>query len=685
MFVTQVPSLGDFGGRASTFGNQGTSVAQVARGGDLMIRYQDGSLRNLTKEAGFGVDGLQGETAIAVREPTIHWSGTKAVFSMVVGTPTEASERMGKQFFWQMYEVSNFGQGQKVSITKLPQPLNYNHVSPLYATDDRILFTSDMPRSGLPHLYPNLDEYESTLVVSGIWSLDPTNGDLHILNHTPSGALSPTVDSFGRVIFTRWDHLQRDQQNDAGDKGAFNYTDESATATSTGSAVEVFPEPRLTVTQTVYGPLNGHRFNIFSPWQMNDDGTGEETLNHVGRHKLNFGYQQKTFVNDPSLNDLTDDTQHANRKQVNTDGGLFHLREDPSHPGNYLGIMAREFGSLTTNQIVQLTGSPSINGDQMVVTDVSVGGLNASGSPGGRFRNPLPLTSGSLVATYTAATTDDPSLMTDFRLKLLNKNVATGLYDGGPQSQFLTPGIVKTVSWFNPNDFGDHPSFSGPLWEMEAVEVVARPRPVRPATPLEAPEANVFAQQGVDIAAFKTWLTNNKLALIVSRNVTSRDDADIQQPFNLQVPGGVKSTSPSRTGPLYNISHLQLFQADQIRAYASFTAGRRNIPQVLHDAAVSGKNPPNPGGPAGSVKIGSDGSTAALVPARRALAWQTTDATGTPIVRERVWVTFQPGEVRVCASCHGANDKDQAGRSAPTNEPEALRDLLKYWKSLPNH
>jgi len=30
-----------------------------------------------------------------------------------------------------------------------------------------------------------------------------------------------------------------------------------------------------------------------------------------------------------------------------------------------------------------------------------------------------------------------------------------------------------------------------------------------------------------------------------------------------------------------------------------------------------------------------------------------TDGAGTPVVRERYWLTFQPGEVRVCAACHG--------------------------------
>lgn len=680
MFAAQVPTLGDFGGRASTFGNHLTGVDRVARGGDLMIRYADGTLRNLTRDAHFGTDGFQGANAIAVREPSIHWSGTKALFSMLVGSPTEQTSQAS--FFWQIYEVSNFGQGQTVAITKVAnQPATFNNVSPIYATDDRILFTTDKPRSGQAHLYPNLDEYESAPAVSGIWSLNPATGDLHILNHTPSGVFSPSIDSFGRVIFIRWDHLQRDQQRDAGDKGAFNFASESLGAASTGVDTEVFPEPRLVKTSTPYGDVGGLRFNIFTPWQMNDDGTGEETLNHVGRHELNFGFLERSFLTDPSLNDNTDDTQHANQKQVNTEGGLFHLREDPAHPGNYLAIMAREFGSLTTNQIIQLTGAPSLNGDQMLVTDVTVGGLNANGSPGGRFRNPLPLVSGGLVATYTTAQDATPANMSDFRLKLLNKS-AGGLYDGGAQAPLLTNGIVKSVTWFNPNNFADHPSFSGALWEMEAVEVVARPRPARPALPLETPEANVFAQQGVNVTAFKNWLSTNNLALIVSRNVTSRDDADIQQPFNLQVAGvgGAKSVSATRAGPVYDLSHLQIFQADQIRGYNNGPAGRRNIAQPLHEPNVP--NSPNAAGPAGSVKIGLDGSTAAFVPARRALTWQTTDAAGVPIVRERMWLTFQPGEVRVCASCHGANSKDQAGRLVINNEPEALRQLLNAWKAM---
>jgi hypothetical protein len=81
------------------------------------------------------------------------------------------------------------------------------------------------------------------------------------------------------------------------------------------------------------------------------------------------------------------------------------------------------------------------------------------------------------------------------------------------------------------------------------------------------------------------------------------------------------------------------------------------------------------------VQVGADGSMAAFVPTRRALTWQLTDPAGTPVVRERFWLTFQPGEIRTCTSCHGLNTRDQANQPVPQNKPEALRTLLRDWKS----
>ncbi|UUZ54554.1 hypothetical protein LP419_40695 [Massilia sp. H-1] len=65
------------------------------------------------------------------------------------------------------------------------------------------------------------------------------------------------------------------------------------------------------------------------------------------------------------------------------------------------------------------------------------------------------------------------------------------------------------------------------------------------------------------------------------------------------------------------------------------------------------------------------------------MTWQLTDASGKAVVRERNWISFQPGEIRTCASCHGLNTKDQAAGFPPINKPEALRTLLRHWKQLP--
>jgi mono/diheme cytochrome c family protein len=660
LFVTQVPVPGDFTTVASTFGNHVPTMEAAPRGGDLWIRYPGGTMKNLTRAAGFGGGGMQGAASIAVREPSVHWSGTKALFSMVVGAPSQ--QYVWQTYVWQIYEITGLGENDTPVIRKIPnQPAGYDNVSPFYGTDDRILFTSDRPRGGEAHLFPQLDEYEEAPAVTGLWSLDPASGDLRLLNHTPSGLFSPSIDSFGRVIFTRWDHLQRDQQADSdaaegGTYGTFDYADESAGAARLAQRVEVFPEPRSSRTDLLAGTnLEGLSINHFFPWEINEDGTSEETMNHVGRHEL-FGYFNRS-MNDAGLAEFNGATApRANRNVVEN---LFQLREDPTHPGVYFAIDAPEFQTHAAGQIVRFNAPQGLPADQIAVTYVTPRATRDPGASGdGHYRDPLPLADGTLLAVHTAETRADandgtraaPKSRYAFRIETM-------------AGEKLTPGIQGSVSYFDPDVLV---SWSGEMWEINPVEVRARPRPARRTTPLEEPEAKIFREEGVDPAAFRASIAAKNLAVIVSRNVTARDAADKQQPYNLRVAGS--ATQKVKGGAkLFDVAHLQLFQAEQLRGLGGTStprAGRRVLAR-----------------PQSTTQIAADGSIAALVPARRAMSWQLTDSAGTPVVRERYWLTFQPGEVRVCAACHGVNTKDQLGDAAPQNAPEALRLLLRAWKS----
>jgi len=210
------------------------------------------------------------------------------------------------------------------------------------------------------------------------------------------------------------------------------------------------------------------------------------------------------------------------------------------------------------------------------------------------------------------------------------------------------------------------------------------PRPAPPMTTaggLDVPEASILDQEGVTLTALQAWLRSRDLALVISRDVTTRDGNDLQQPFNLRVPGGVQTTGAG--GEVYDVGAMRFFQGDQIRGLTGGGTlpipGRRVLAQVLHDADATSFNVPSAAG-AGTVEVAPDGSLAALVPARRAMSWQLEDPDQNAVVRERFWVSFQPGEVRTCASCHGLNGVGQDGATTPTNEPEALRNLLQYLK-----
>jgi hypothetical protein len=131
------------------------------------------------------------------------------------------------------------------------------------------------------------------------------------------------------------------------------------------------------------------------------------------------------------------------------------------------------------------------------------------------------------------------------------------------------------------------------------------------------------------------------------------------------------------------MAHIQFLQADQRRGYTTFGSviqpGRRILATPLHEPAAD--NVADTNGLAGSLRLADDGSFAALLPARRGITHHLLGTNNESIVKERYWLTYQPGEIRTCKNCHGINTADQAGSAAPANKPQALRELLRYWKA----
>lgn len=674
MFVTQFPISADFVTIGSTFGNHSGRIHSAGRGGDLYIRYSDGSLRNLTREAGYGNTGMQSAGAIAVRDPNIHWSGNKALFSMVIGAPPIYQHI---DYFWQIYEISGFHQGQTISITKIAnQPSNYNNLTPIYGSDGNIIFTSDMPRTKNRFNYPQRDEYESSATNTGLWKLNVTSGNVKLLQHSPSGSFSPTIDSAGRIIFSRWDHLQQDQQRDSV-YGAFNYSNENPGAQAIDTNTEVFPESRYDE-----GNLYGHRINHFFPWQLNQDGTEEETVNHVGRHELHSYFNR-------SMNDNSNLVEF-NGSNPNDIFNFFQLKEDPGQAGRFIGIDAPEFATHAAGQIIAFSLPVGARPD-LVITEyltheqtqvVVANGANAPAEHIGFSRDPLILNNGTVLASHTSqthaagndGTRANPVPRYDFRLKTYTAN--SGYLQ--PNGNLTSLGNVN-ISYYDPDVLVN---YNGPLWELQAVEVVSKNQPPMTTETLQSPELQIFAEENIDVSSFQSFLKSRNLAVVVMRDLTTRDAADKQQPFNLKISGSNHQTIGS-AGKLYEISHMQFFQGDQIRGYGGIAEpdeGQRVIAQYLHDNQAVSNNIAFANAPTGSTEIYADGSASFFVPADRAMAWQSLDPTGTPVVRERYWISFQPGEIRACGGCHGVNDIDQSGGLPSVIKAEAFRALLQHWQ-----
>jgi len=710
VFVTQVQMPHENNGNVSNafvsvvspFGNHVADTEHAGRGGDLWLMTTNLGLVNLTRRAGFGTNGIQDGVGIGVRDPAVHWLGKKIIFSMVVGAPVSAND--ATEFRWQLYEVTNLdaviaNTNILPAIVKVPnQPTNYNNVNPTYATDDRIIFMTDRPFGGATNLYPQLEEYRGKPSVTGTYSLDPVTGNLRVLNHTPSGAFNPFVDSFGRVIETRWDHLVQDA-NATDDRlgtnhnGSFTFADETANAAMLPSGAEFFPEPRnYDTTNRLALGVNGNALNIFLPWMLPEAGGEEEIINHMGRHEFTSTPMSSSFFGDTNLflfgSLATRTAAGVTAANPNLFESFFQIIEHPRTNGTYLGVDSPDFnptaGMHTSGRIIGLVGPPSLNPNSMTVFYVTAsgGGLN--------YRNPLPMSDGKLISAVTPVsgggfdtnqgTATFPRSSHTYRLMLLTNSAASPFYF---TNQFLITNQLSNnaVYWAN----GLRVNHTNALWELQPVEVRSRAVPVPWNPGVASIEQTVFAAANVDMATFQADLANRGLALVVSRNVTARDGNDKQQPYNLRIPGGTNSIA--NTGKVYDITHLQFLEADYLRGYTNGPTGgpvpgRRVLATPMRATTNFNYASSQTAPPLGGTELMPDGSQATIVPANRAVTWQLTGTNANDsVVKERYWITFRPGEVRTCANCHGINAGDQLGRPAPTNAPLALQKLLAFWKT----
>ncbi len=676
LFVTQVPIPEEVNSRdvtqsfmsiASPFSNHLADTLHAGRGGSLWVRFNNGQLVNLLTVADWGAipGGQPTADAMAVRNPSVNWTATKAIFSMTTGKPSGPADTT--QYLFQLYEITLPTQAQlaasvKPVLTKVANQPAFNNVFPTYAQNGKVVFSSDRPYNGQAHLAQR-EEYLSLPTVSGLWTLDPTDAtSLKILHHAPSGAFYPFVDSAGRVIFTNWDHLSRDTQAVTDSRppdpaysetftqtanGSGNFVDETAAAAFTqvtamsANTWDTFPEPRNFDRKTLatnYPGLNGNALN-----------TGGELLNHVGRHEVGAGFT-RSFNTDANLMDFNPSTlpsaTNGNYAIHKFFSSFYAPREDPLNSGTFYGADGPDLGTHGAGRIATLSNAGAgANPDGMLVNyltnaasaPIVKGGMNqpltgqsASAVDLDLYRTPMPLADGNLIAPhvavkqtdYNTATVTNPMPVTgyNFRLRSLKPPVAPALYYTNDVT--LTTGISINTSYYVGATLVN---YNGLAWELDPVEVVARTTPTAPgAATIHPVTAAQFATAGVDIPTFQNYLSANNAALSVSFDVTKRDRHDKQQPYNLRVSWSNHQTMGTGTsGGLYDIAWMRFFQADLRRGYALNTGtpipGRRVVATPLHD--TMSHNVQTAGAPAGSVRIGDDGSVAAILPAGKAMTW----------------------------------------------------------------
>lgn len=220
---------------------------------------------------------------------------------------------------------------------------------------------------------------------------------------------------------------------------------------------------------------------------------------------------------------------------------------------------------------------------------------------GGRYRDPYPLASGEIVASFGAG-------------DLVNNSFA-GL--GEPVPDFglyvlAADGSTRALLYDDPN-----------MWEIEPVEVAARPTP-----PVLEPTLDLEQASGI----------------LNTMDVVLR----------AQIPGD--PPSQDLQGPADDPAWVYLFKGVPSQfVYPPFQGYRQIQPALI-----------------GRAPVFPDGSFAAEIPANEPILWKLIDGGGNVLVEERFWNMVRPSQVVTCTGCHSPHDGASARTTndaleAPTN------------------
>ncbi len=195
---------------------------------------------------------------------------------------------------------------------------------------------------------------------------------------------------------------------------------------------------------------------------------------------------------------------------------MIQLAEDPATPGRYFGIDCIE----KRNTWRRGRSSPSrarrhSDAQDMFVnyiTDRSTAfylpeGGTANATYTGHYRNPLPLSDGTLLCVHSdenrvdinSGTYSNPVSRYAFRIKTLKVRTGSTLMADLP----VTTGISKTVSFWSDSGLVN---FSGTMWELDPVEVKSKPIPSHRVSHIGPPELQVMSEEGVDTTLFEIIL-----------------------------------------------------------------------------------------------------------------------------------------------------------------------------------